>query len=230
MSCLATGTFASENDLSLIIVYGGTFDPPHLAHLGVMQAALQQLPEARLLLLPCYMPVHKARPGASAAHRLGMLSAMLAAEPQLMGRVQIDDRELQAESPRYTVDTLAELRAELGSDQPLAFLMGGDSLQGLSSWQRWRELTNFCHLLVYPRPGYALPQEGVLGQFLAGKWLPNQQCARLAQTPFGQACLLSGTLMPAASREIRAGAASMHSSVPKSVLKYIEQYSLYQNS
>lgn len=225
-----TGTFVSENTLSLIIVYGGTFDPPHLAHVGVMQAALQQLPEAELLLLPCYLPVHKSSPGASAEHRLGMLSALLAAEPELARRTRIDDRELKSQSPRYTVDTLAALRAELGPQQPLAFLMGGDSLQGLAGWQRWRELTTFCHLLVYPRPGYELPSENALSDFLADKWLPMQQYQHLADSPSGHVCLLSGTLMADASREIRAGVASRHSSVPKSVVKYIQQYSLYQNS
>lgn len=216
--------------MSLIILYGGTFDPPHLAHLGVMQAALQQLPDAQLRLLPCFLPVHKAHPGANAHHRQGMLAALIDSAPELSGRVSIDARELLAQAPRYTVDTLSELRAELGVQQPLAFLLGADSLYHLPSWHRWQSLTDFCHLLVYPRPGFNPEDNPEVARYFADKWIAPERLQHLADTPAGRVCLLSGTKMAVASREIRNGTVSMHSSVPQSVLKYIEQHSLYQTS
>ncbi|MFC3852419.1 nicotinate (nicotinamide) nucleotide adenylyltransferase [Salinispirillum marinum] len=211
----------------LNIWYGGTFDPPHLAHEAIIDAALAQCPVATVWLLPCFLPVHKANPQVSSEHRVGMLQAMVDAHPDWRDRVRIDDRELQSGEGVYTVQTLRALRAEYGPDTPLAFLLGGDSLCTLAQWQAWQELTALCHLLIYPRPGYDLPESSPVAAFLADKWLAEDNINTLYTTSAGKAWLLSGRRYDIASRNLRAQALAMQTSVPQSVLNYLHQHSLY---
>ena len=93
---------------------GGSFDPPHLAHLALGRLAVQQLALDELRWLPAGAPWQKAgRQMAPGAHRAAMLAALLDGEP---GQV-IDNRELTRSGPTYTIDTVRELQAELpGAD------------------------------------------------------------------------------------------------------------------
>lgn len=68
-------------------------------------------------------------------------------------RLAVDEREIRRARPAYTVDTLRELRAELGDAAELWFLIGGDSLAALSSWKDWRKLFRLANLAVAMRPG-----------------------------------------------------------------------------
>ena len=74
--------------------------------------------------------------GADATQRAEMLDLAIAGEPGLV----VDRRELRRAGPSYSVDTLGELRAELGSNTPIAWLVGADSLRQLHTWHRWQEL------------------------------------------------------------------------------------------
>ena len=120
--------------MSLRIYYGGTFDPVHLGHLAIARAARDEL-QVAVRLLPAADPPHRAVPGATAEQRFAMLSLAIGDEPGLL----LDHRELDRAvrfpgRPSYTVDTLRELRGELGPSRPLAWLVGADSLLGLPSW------------------------------------------------------------------------------------------------
>jgi nicotinate-nucleotide adenylyltransferase len=132
----------------LRICYGGTFDPVHNGHLAVARAA-RDAAGADVYLLPAADPPHKGPTHADARQRACMLELAVAGEPGL----RVDRRELQRPGPSYTVETLRELRAELGDARPIAWLVGGDSLGQLQSWHRWRDLFGLAHLLVAQRPG-----------------------------------------------------------------------------
>ncbi|MGE8260938.1 MAG: nicotinate-nicotinamide nucleotide adenylyltransferase, partial [Stenotrophomonas sp.] len=120
--------------MGLRIYYGGTFDPVHLGHLAIARAARDQL-QVAVRLLPAADPPHRAAPGADAAQRLAMLALAIGDEPGLLlDRRELDRAERQPGVPSYTVDTLRELRAELGPRQPIAWLVGADSLLALPSW------------------------------------------------------------------------------------------------
>ena len=81
--------------------------------------------------------------------RARMLDLAVAGEPGL----KVDRRELRREGPSYTVDTLRELRAELGPHEPIVWMLGGDSLLQLDTWHRWQELFEYAHVLAVARPG-----------------------------------------------------------------------------
>ena len=69
----------------------------------------------------------------------------------------MDDRELAGNGPGWTIDTLASFRAE-SEDRPLCLLLGADQLEVLDTWRRWRELTDYAHLVVARRTGAGWPR------------------------------------------------------------------------
>ena len=135
----------------LRVLYGGSFDPVHNGHLAIARAARDAL-RAEVSLLPAGDPPHKADTHANAEQRAMLLDLAVAGEAGL----RVDRRELRRAGPSYTVETLLELRAELGPQVPLAWLIGADSLLQLHTWHRWRELFALAHLVVVQRPETSL--------------------------------------------------------------------------
>ena len=111
---------------------GGTFDPPHLGHLLLAEQAREQLQLDKVLFIPAGDPWRKAgREIAPAAQRLAM--TRLAIEGN--AAFEVDGREIARDGPTYTVETLAELRAELGAGDELVFIVGQDALADLPNWR-----------------------------------------------------------------------------------------------
>lgn len=137
-----------------LAILGGTFDPVHLGHLRAAWEAAEAL-DAEVRLMPCNVPPHRAQPVASAEQRVALLRAALARQ----GRLGLDLRELRRSGPSYSIDTLIDLRASIGSERPLVLLLGMDAFAGLPSWHRWLELFHYAHIGVLTRAGHnpALP-------------------------------------------------------------------------
>ncbi len=130
-------------------VFGGTFDPPHIAHLILAAEAQRQLALDRLLFVLTADPPHKrGQPITPIADRLAMLEAALQDEPAF----EISRVEMDRPGPHYAVDTLALLQAQYPA-ACLIYLLGGDSLRDLPSWHRPRDfLAACCALGVMRRP------------------------------------------------------------------------------
>jgi len=131
-------------------IFGGTFDPPHLAHLILASEAYNQLDLSRVLWVLTPNPPHKG--GISAASlddRLDMLSIAIADNSVFeISRVEID-----RPAPHFAADTMRMLADEFTQDE-LIYLMGGDSLRDLPTWERPGEFLDNCHGLgVMRRPG-----------------------------------------------------------------------------
>lgn len=204
-------------------LFGGTFDPVHHAHLRLAVEVREALGLAELRLLPCHVPALRAAPGASAAQRLAMLECAVRGEPGLV----VDGRELRRAGPSYTVDTLAEVRAEVGPEVPLVWLLGLDALAGLPRWERWRELTDYAHLAVLGRPGAELPDDPALAAFIAAH---AASPAALAERPAGGLWFQPATRLEIAATQIRAALAAGRSArywLPDTVLDYIVRAGLY---
>jgi len=131
-----------------VLCYGGTFDPVHDGHIAIARAVRDAF-GAEVRLIPAADPPHKGPTHADAAQRAAMLALAIDGEPGLV----VDARELVRPGPSYTVDTLLELRAELGPHVPLVWMVGGDSVFALDTWHRWRELFTHAHILAIDRPG-----------------------------------------------------------------------------
>ena len=113
-------------------ILGGTFDPVHNAHLAMARAALDHLKLAKIVFMPTGSPRYRTPAMASGEHRVAMLRLALEHE----SRYEIDARELAPGASGYTLDTLKELRLELGTDTELWLLMGADQYAKLDTWHR----------------------------------------------------------------------------------------------
>src|SRR5262249_20092945 len=140
--------------LSLLGVYGGTFDPIHNGHVKVAKDALTLFSLDRLLLIPAATPPHKRGCAISDAHhRYGMVVLATENEPKLEASlIEIERPDLP-----YSVQTVARLKEQYGlSSTELYFLIGADSFAELHTWREPMKLIESCHLVVTTRPGYDL--------------------------------------------------------------------------
>lgn len=207
-----------------LALFGGTFDPVHFGHLRSAQELMQRLDLAELRFMPAATPPHRPAPHASGEHRAAMLELAIEGKPGL----RCDRRELERAGPSYTVLSLQELRAELGPERPLCFVLGADALADLASWYRWEELLELAHLVAVARPGWEWPEDGPVAALLAGH---AGAAADLAQAPAGRLCVQTLTPQPISATAVRALLQSRQSAqglVPESVLTYIRQHGLYR--
>jgi len=217
-------------DGSLRLLYGGTFDPVHNGHLAIARHARDEL-QVPVWLMPAADPPHRPPPGADAAQRTQMLRLAVAGEPGL----QVDTRELQRAArqpgvPSWTVDTLRQLRAELGNAAPVALLMGADSLLGLPGWHEWEHLLGLAHIVVAERPGNEL--DGVLPARLETRlqtaWVDAP--AQLRECPAGRVWRLRQPLQVESATAVRgliAAGGHWRGLLPVAVADYIVAHGLY---
>lgn len=180
-----------------LALFGGTFDPVHLGHLRAAWEAAEAL-EADVHLLPAHVPPHRAQPIASSAQRLALLRAALRGQDRLL----VDERELRRRGPSYTVDTLRELRGEIGAQRPLLLLLGADAFAGLPSWHEWRALFHHAHIVVMTRPGHG----GLLPPVLEEEWQErhSEDALDLRTTPAGRVLRLPITALDISATAVRA--------------------------
>src|SRR5688572_30239720 len=137
----------------MIGVFGGTFDPIHVAHLAVAEAARDALGLERVLFVPNRQPPHKPDQRVSpAADRLAMLEAAIAGNPAF----EVSTIELERDGPSYTADTLEALRAERvasGASGELAFILSVEALAGIATWHDPARVLRLATLVVAPRDG-----------------------------------------------------------------------------
>ncbi len=192
---------------------GGSFDPPHLAHLALGRLALRTLALDELRWLPAGSPWQKAgRAITPGRHRQAMLSLLLHGEPGCL----IDARELDRAGPTYTLDTVRALQAEWAeSGQAPAqwfLVLGQDQFARLDSWHRWRELLPLVTLAVAGRGG----QAAVAPAALAGS---NGDWLALDMAPLAIAA--------SAIRQRCAAGEPVAALVGAAVARYIDQHQLY---
>ena len=134
-----------------LAILGGTFDPVHLGHLRVAWEAAEFL-DADVHMMPANVPPHRPQPVASTEQRVAILRTALLGQDRLI----LDERELRRDGPSYTVETLVELRREIGPDRPVVLLVGSDAYSGLASWHRWQSLFDLAHIGVLRRAGHEI--------------------------------------------------------------------------
>ncbi len=180
-----------------LAIFGGTFDPIHNAHLRVAWEAAEFL-DAEVRLLPASVPPHRPQPVAAARQRAALVLAALSGQD----RMRLDARELLREGPSYTVDTLLELRAEIGMERPLVLLVGADAFAGLPDWHRWKELFDLAHIGVLTRPGH----DGILPTELRTK-IASRRCTDprfVCEAPAGRVIPIAVTPLEISATQVRA--------------------------
>jgi nicotinate-nucleotide adenylyltransferase len=215
---------------------GGSFDPVHHGHVALAELFTSLLRPDELRVMPAGQPWQK-KNGLEAgdADRVAMLELAFAGSS---APVVVDTREIDRQGATYTVETLREVRAELGADASIVFLMGADQLQKLDTWRDWRDLFALANFGVAARPGYRLDDAG----------LPPVVAAELAQrrasfddvraSPAGKVCVAHTLAVDISATAVRA---ALHATprtdkvphlsalVAPQVLDYIQQHNLYKN-
>lgn len=209
----------------LHVFYGGTFDPVHNGHLAVARNTRDAL-SANVHLMPAADPPHKGSTHADAMQRASMLELAAAGEHGLV----VDIRELRREGPSYTIDTLHDIRGELGGEVPIALLLGADSFRGLPSWKSWRELFDHTHFVVAERAGNHIEDvlSYELAECVADRWTASVEA--LQQAPAGLVYRLEQPLRPESASDIRHRIATRQrwqDHVPPAVAEFIIQSDLY---
>jgi nicotinate-nucleotide adenylyltransferase len=134
-------------------LYGGSFDPVHLGHLLVAQAAVEELGLDRLFFLPAarspFKPTHQPAPDPV---RLQLLRLALAGNT----RCEVDDQEIRRGATSYTIDTLRDYVRRFAGAK-LFYLLGADNMATLTAWREPAELARLAEFVAVPRPGGASP-------------------------------------------------------------------------
>lgn len=132
-------------------MFGGSFDPVHLGHLLVAQAAREELELSRLYFVPAAQsPFKPERRPTPAGERLRLLRLALAGKSWC----EIDEQELQRGGLSYTVETLRGYSRRFPGAQ-LFYLIGGDHAALLPRWREAAELAQLAEFVIIPRPGQA---------------------------------------------------------------------------
>ena len=135
-------------------LFGGSFNPPHLAHLVIAETAREQFNLDQVLWVPGRNPPHKTGiEMASAACRLAMTRLATQDNPSF----KVSKLEMEREGPSYTVDTLRHLQKQYPS-RSYALVIGGDSLATFDEWHRPEEIVERVPLIVYNRYEAALAE------------------------------------------------------------------------
>ena len=132
-----------------MLVFGGSFDPPHRAHVELPRLVADQLDCDVTLYIPAKISPHKLdAPPTAAEHRLRMLELALAA----CERTAISTIELQRDGPSYTADTLVQLNQRYPDTTQLFLLIGADHALGFHRWHAWQRILEHAEPAVMLRP------------------------------------------------------------------------------
>ncbi|MFM7026321.1 MAG: nicotinate-nucleotide adenylyltransferase [Limnohabitans sp.] len=202
------------SEIRRIGVFGGAFDPPHLAHVALVSSAIDALGLDEVRVLPTGQAWHRPGTLTDAAHRLTMTRLAFADLPQVV----VDDREVRRTGPSYTVDTLNEIAVEQ-ADAQLYLLIGDDQRRSLSAWHRIDDIARLAIICAAARdPQVASWQAGA-------SEMPDANGLDIQPLPM--------PLMPISATDIReqlSRQADVTGLVAPSVERYIHEHHLYSPS
>ena len=212
---------------------GGSFDPFHVGHLALGQAAGVALGLDQMRVIPTGDSWQKSGVGqapTAARHRLAMARLAVAALPTASRETclwSVDDLEIRRNGPTYTIDTLARLREREGPASALVLILGSDQFRNLASWHRWSELIDYAHLAItqreqVPLTGLPEPIETLLAQ---------RGAEALPAAPAGSVVYFRMPAVPVSATRLRADLTAgrpVDGLLPAGVAHYIEQHHLYR--
>lgn len=187
----------------LLGIFGGTFDPVHYGHLNTIDSLQQQFHFDKVLFVPCKQPVYTEQvksAHATAQQRIDMLQLALAD----VSYAEVDKREIERDTPSYTILTLESIKQNYPNHQ-LAFIMGADAYMTLDSWHRAQDIYELAQLIVLPRAQLTIAKKQII----------------LADIPEYD---ISST---AVRTNLKSGKISQY--LPKKVEHYIRTHNIYKN-
>ena len=189
-------------------VFGGAFDPPHIAHVALAQHAMVQFDLQQLRIIPTGDAWHKDHTLTASPHRLAMARLAFEGQPQVL----VDEREINRAGATYTYDTLLEIKDE-HPDDALYLFIGADQANAFKTWHRWQDILKLATLVVAQRGGAAQWHNAVS---------PDVQRLDMPSLK------VSATELRAHYAEHAVAQPPFCNWLPASVQHYIEQHSLYR--
>jgi nicotinate-nucleotide adenylyltransferase len=132
-----------------IAVFGGSFDPPHIGHVAIVQAALAQLPIDLLIVVPTYLNPFKKSFAAPPSLRLRWLKKIFLPYK----KVRVCDFEIRQNRPTYAIETVRYLKKRYAPTK-IYYLIGSDNLVHLHKWHNYKKLKKEVEFVVFTRRGY----------------------------------------------------------------------------
>ena len=198
-----------------ILLFGGTFDPPHNGHMNNLRAALALVEPDRAIVMPAGTPPHKKASTTPGGLRLAMCRCFLALSP----KVELSDWEIRQEGRSYTVHTVEMLAAQ-NPGAALYLSIGSDMLETFTAWRCWQTLLARCTLVVQSRE--------------TDDRARLEATAAPLRTDGGRVLFANAPPLPCSSTALRgmlqAGAdtAALQALLPPPVPEIIKEYNLYQ--
>lgn len=196
-----------------VLLFGGSFDPPHYGHMNLLENAICAVGPGQVLVVPAGVAPHKAAGASPAALRLAMCRCF---QPLFPG-LEVSDMETVRQGKSFTVDTLAALAARW-PDAELYLCMGGDMLRSFTAWHRWQDILAKATLVAAARQ---LDEDAALAA--AADTLRKQK---------GCILLAPGPVLPESSTAIRAAVAagdeSAYQRIPPPANAIARQNGLYK--
>jgi nicotinate-nucleotide adenylyltransferase len=194
-------------------ILGGTFDPIHVGHLIMAEAAREKLGLVQVLFVPAGQPWLKLnRTITSVGHRVEMTRRGIRGNPYF----ELCSLEAERSGPSYSVDTLLALREGFGAEADFFFILGCDSLAELHLWKDPARLIQLCRLVAVPRLGVSLADLSSLGASIPGV---TEAVVQLDMPVIG--------VSSSQIRRLKAGGLSIRYLVPDEVREYIAEQKLY---
>ena len=198
-------------------IFGGSFNPIHYGHLLLAEHAADAAGLDRVILVPAYeSPFKSGTGGAGSLHNLEMTRIAVADN----ARFEVSPVEVNKQKISYTVDTMRILAKEAGADNPLSFIMGGDSFLSLEKWKGVDELLRNYPFIVGSRPGFAAEDVEKTANMLRKKYHALIRIVMIPQVDISSTDLRN---------RIRKGR-SIRYLTPEGVINYLKKHHLYTGS
>jgi nicotinate-nucleotide adenylyltransferase len=213
--------------MSRIGVLGGTFDPVHVGHLDLAEAAARALQLDRVVLMPAHVPPHRARPVASGPHRFAMCALAIAGR----GWLSMLDIDMRSNEPAFTSATLDRLAANGMDLRSLFLITGADAFREIPSWMHYPAILDRCHFVVVSRPGVSATSLRALLPELADRMIDPS--SRLDAKSAPSIVLVDAPTASVSSTDLRrrlAAGEAIDGLVPDLVAQHIRKHDLYGQS
>jgi nicotinate-nucleotide adenylyltransferase len=218
-------TRASAPSTRRVGIFGGTFNPIHLAHLRSAEEVREAQHLDRVLFIPSATPPHKPRYGlVSAGHRLAMVRLAIARNPYF----EVSTIEIDRPGRSYSVDTLRALRAEMPGVS-FVFIMGLDAFREIDTWKEYERVFELADLVVTSRPPLgepdlrrALPVAVRARVCYREKQLEHRRENRIIFQPVSDLDISASAIRQRCRRGL-----SIRYLVPAAVERYITRHGLY---
>ena len=224
---MATGKSEPEAPRRLGL-FGGTFNPIHYGHLRSAEEVCEALALDHLWFIPAGHPPHKTAQGITPFEVRLEMSRLAVGDHPVMS---VSDLEGRRPGRSYSIETLRQIRRELGPAWELYFILGLDAMLEIATWKDYKELFTLSHFVVLDRPGYDRRRLGkVLLEEIHPLFRPLQM-ERSFQHPSGHIVVWQETTLMDISgtgiREMVRHGRSIRYLLPEAVREYIITHKLY---